>query len=41
MLIKVGVRSIIVGDKYAQGSYTWQVQDLWEAAQLILQEERK
>lgn len=33
---KVGVRSIIVGDKYAPGSYTWQVNDLWEAAQLIV-----
>jgi D-glycero-D-manno-heptose 1,7-bisphosphate phosphatase len=34
---KVGVRSIIVGDKYKPGSYTWQVQDLWEAAQVILE----
>ena len=33
---KVGVRTIMVGDKYAPGSYTYQVQDLWEAAQLIL-----
>ncbi|MHC2991213.1 D,D-heptose 1,7-bisphosphate phosphatase [Pontibacter sp. HJ8] len=33
---KVGVRSVIVGDKYAPGSYTWQLHDLWEAAQVIL-----
>lgn len=33
---KIGVRSIIVGDKYATGSYTWQVNDLWEAAQVIV-----
>ncbi|MBX0334454.1 HAD family hydrolase [Pontibacter sp. HSC-14F20] len=38
---KVGIRSIIVGDKYAPDSYTWQVNDLWEAAQLILREEGK
>lgn len=37
----VGVRSIIVGDKYAPGSYTWQANDLWEAAQLIISEEEK
>lgn len=33
---KVAVRSIIVGDKYAPGSYTWQARDLREAAQLII-----
>ena len=38
---KVGLRSIIVGDKYAAGSYTWQVNDLWEAAAIILREEKK
>lgn len=35
---KVGVRSFIVGDKYAPGSYTWQVNDLWEAAQLLVKD---
>ncbi|MDX5437997.1 MAG: HAD family hydrolase [Pontibacter sp.] len=33
---KVGVRSILVGDKYEPGTYTLQVKDLWEAAQVIL-----
>ena len=33
---KVGVRSILVGDKYNAGTYTLQVKDLWEAAQVIL-----
>lgn len=35
---KVGIRSIIVGDKYAPGSYTWQVPGLWEAAQFIVEQ---
>ncbi|GGG06847.1 D-glycero-alpha-D-manno-heptose-1,7-bisphosphate 7-phosphatase [Pontibacter amylolyticus] len=35
---KVGIRSIIVGDKYAAESYTWQVKDLLEAVELILGE---
>ncbi|MBF8963137.1 HAD family hydrolase [Pontibacter sp. FD36] len=38
---KVGIRSIIVGDKYKPGSYTWQVNDLWEAARVLLEEEGK
>lgn len=33
---KVGVKSILVGDKYNAGTYTLQVKDLWEAAQVIL-----
>ncbi|MDX5438002.1 MAG: HAD-IIIA family hydrolase, partial [Pontibacter sp.] len=33
---KVGVQSILVGDKYDAGTYTLQVKDLWEAAQVIL-----
>ncbi|ARS34233.1 D-glycero-alpha-D-manno-heptose-1,7-bisphosphate 7-phosphatase [Pontibacter actiniarum] len=33
---KVGVRSVLVGDKYGPGTHTNQVQDLWEATQLIL-----
>ncbi|AKD03609.1 HAD family hydrolase [Pontibacter korlensis] len=34
---KVGVRSILVGDKYAPATHAHQMQDLWEAAQFILQ----
>ncbi|GAB3197427.1 D-glycero-D-manno-heptose 1,7-bisphosphate phosphatase [Pontibacter aydingkolensis] len=34
---KVGVKSILVGDKYDAGTYTLQVNDLWEAAQVILE----
>jgi D-glycero-D-manno-heptose 1,7-bisphosphate phosphatase len=33
---KVGVRSILVGDKYGQGAHAFQAEDLWHAAQLIL-----
>ncbi|MDX5420810.1 MAG: HAD family hydrolase [Hymenobacteraceae bacterium] len=38
---KVGVRAVLVGDKYEAGSHAYQVQDLWEAAQLILDETKK
>ncbi|WP_018478354.1 D-glycero-alpha-D-manno-heptose-1,7-bisphosphate 7-phosphatase [Pontibacter roseus] len=34
---KVGVPTIMVGDKYEPNSYTYQVHNLWEAAQLILE----
>ena len=37
---KVGVNSILVGDKYEAGTYPFQVKDLWEAAQVILEKER-
>jgi D-glycero-D-manno-heptose 1,7-bisphosphate phosphatase len=37
---KVGVRSILVGDKYSPGTYPLQVNDLWEAAQVIVGEEK-
>jgi D-glycero-D-manno-heptose 1,7-bisphosphate phosphatase len=33
---KVGVPSILVGDKYGEGTHTYQVKDLWEATQLII-----
>lgn len=33
---KVGVKSILVGDKYAPKTYPLQVNDLWEAAQVIV-----
>ncbi|MBC5772447.1 HAD family hydrolase [Pontibacter sp. KCTC 32443] len=33
---KVGVKSILVGDKYEVGTYPVQVKDLWEAAQVIV-----
>ncbi|TPE39567.1 D-glycero-alpha-D-manno-heptose-1,7-bisphosphate 7-phosphatase [Pontibacter mangrovi] len=33
---KVGVRGILVGDKYEPGAHVWQLHDLWEAAQFIL-----
>jgi D-glycero-D-manno-heptose 1,7-bisphosphate phosphatase len=33
---KVGVRSILVGDKYGAGTYPLQVNDLWDAAQFIV-----
>jgi len=33
---KVGVRSVLVGDKYESGTYPVQVHDLKEAAQVIL-----
>ncbi|MBC5994642.1 D-glycero-alpha-D-manno-heptose-1,7-bisphosphate 7-phosphatase [Pontibacter cellulosilyticus] len=35
---KVGVRSILVGDKYEKGTHEYQVKDLLEAARLILAE---
>ncbi len=38
---RVGVASILVGDKYAPGTHRLQVADLWEAAQLILAETKK
>ena len=34
---RVGVRSILVGDKYEAGTYTLQVKDLREAARVILE----
>ncbi|NEM97013.1 D-glycero-alpha-D-manno-heptose-1,7-bisphosphate 7-phosphatase [Pontibacter burrus] len=33
---KVGVKAILVGDKYAPETYPLQVKDLWEAAQVIV-----
>ncbi|WP_439879898.1 D-glycero-alpha-D-manno-heptose-1,7-bisphosphate 7-phosphatase [Pontibacter sp. MBLB2868] len=33
---KVGVRSVLVGDKYGPNAHVYQAKDLWEAAQLIL-----
>jgi D-glycero-D-manno-heptose 1,7-bisphosphate phosphatase len=33
---KVGVKAILVGDKYDAGTYTLQVKDLWEATQAII-----
>lgn len=36
---KVGVRSVLVGDKYSMGAHPYQTKDLWEAAQFILREE--
>lgn len=33
---KVGVRSVLVGDKYGPSAHEFQAKDLWEAAQLIL-----
>ena len=33
---KVGVKSILVGDKYSSGTYPLQEKDLWEAAQVIV-----
>ncbi|GHA77660.1 D-glycero-alpha-D-manno-heptose-1,7-bisphosphate 7-phosphatase [Pontibacter akesuensis] len=38
---KVGVRGILVGDKYPPDTHAWQVQDLWEASQFILAETKK
>lgn len=35
---KVGVRSVLVGDKYGKGAHSYQTKDLWEAAQFILRE---
>ncbi len=35
---KVGVRSVLVGDKYSMGTHPYQTKDLWEAAQFILRE---
>ncbi|MFD2246991.1 D-glycero-alpha-D-manno-heptose-1,7-bisphosphate 7-phosphatase [Pontibacter ruber] len=34
---KVGVRSILVGDKYEAGAHVSEVKDLWEAAQAIVE----
>ncbi len=33
---KVGVKGILVGDKYKPGTYPLQLNDLWEAAQVIV-----
>lgn len=33
---KVGVRGILVGDKYGPNTHQWQLNNLWEAAQFIL-----
>jgi len=33
---KVGVKGILVGDKYKPGTHVWQLANLWEAAQFIL-----
>lgn len=33
---KVGVKGILVGDKYEPNAHVWQMADLWEAAQFIL-----
>jgi D-glycero-D-manno-heptose 1,7-bisphosphate phosphatase len=33
---KVGVPSILVGDKYGEGTHAFQVKNLWEATQLII-----
>ncbi|PTX21055.1 D-alpha,beta-D-heptose 1,7-bisphosphate phosphatase [Pontibacter mucosus] len=33
---KVGVKGILVGNKYKPGAHVWQLADLWEAAQFIL-----
>lgn len=33
---KVGVKGILVGDKYKPGAHVWQLADLWEATQFIL-----
>ncbi|NDK56739.1 D-glycero-alpha-D-manno-heptose-1,7-bisphosphate 7-phosphatase [Pontibacter fetidus] len=33
---KVGVKSVLVGDKYEAGTYPLQVNDLWKAAQVIV-----
>ncbi|MEJ8757473.1 HAD family hydrolase [Pontibacter sp. H259] len=33
---KAGVKAILVGDKYEAGTYPMQVNDLWEAAQVIV-----
>ncbi|MBB6612533.1 HAD family hydrolase [Pontibacter sp. Tf4] len=33
---KVGVKAILVGDKYSAGSYPLHMHDLWEAAQVIV-----
>lgn len=38
---KVSVKSVLVGDKYASGTHTYQVHDLWEASQLIVQKAEK
>lgn len=38
---KVGVKGILVGDKYKPATHIWQLADLWEAAQFILGEGSK
>lgn len=38
---KVGVKAILVGDKYEPGAHTLQVKDLWEASQIILESTKK
>ncbi|WP_162052794.1 D-glycero-alpha-D-manno-heptose-1,7-bisphosphate 7-phosphatase [Pontibacter pamirensis] len=38
---KVGVASILVGEQHPAQTHPWQAQDLWEAAQLILQKTKK
>ena len=37
---KVGVKAILVGDKYAPETYPLQVNDLWEATQVIVDREK-
>ncbi|MFD3000573.1 D-glycero-alpha-D-manno-heptose-1,7-bisphosphate 7-phosphatase [Pontibacter toksunensis] len=38
---KVGVAAVLVGEQHPAQTHPWQVQDLWEAAQLILQNAKK
>ncbi|RDV15719.1 HAD family hydrolase [Pontibacter diazotrophicus] len=38
---KVGVASVLVGEQHLAQTHPWQARDLWEAAQIILQETKK
>jgi D-glycero-D-manno-heptose 1,7-bisphosphate phosphatase len=38
---KVGVKSVLVGEQHPPQTHIWHTQDLWEAAQLILQKTKK
>lgn len=38
---KVGVKSVLVGEEHLPQAHIWQAQDLWEAAQLILQQTKE
>lgn len=38
---KVGVSAVLVGKQHPEQTHLWQAQDLWEAAQLILQRTKK